>query len=256
MKKYGYLPCYPIICYRDEKKRLKVKDGQHRLMIAESLGLPVYYLVLDPGQVCSPPITDDGRVDYDLVDYDVAEVAAAQGPWTTKDYARTFAGQGLKAYQEVIDFAEQYGLSLGVAAALLAGLTDYANVRHAFIARLFRVKDRKWAEVVASLWSQLGALAPSIKRTPFLGACMAVCRVEEFDTGRMLENARRCREKLLPYSTRDAYLDMMENVYNYGRVKLLGLKSAAIMSMRDRNVSVTKTKQKKKEKSDEDKQAK
>lgn len=63
---------------------------------------------------------------------------------------------------------------------------------------------------------------------------MSVCRVPDFDAGRLLQCAARCRERLVSYSTRDAYLGMLEEVYNFGRKQLFGLKSAAVMAMRDR----------------------
>lgn len=43
MKLYGFLSWFPIVCVRGEKGELIVKDGQHRLQIAESMGLPVYW---------------------------------------------------------------------------------------------------------------------------------------------------------------------------------------------------------------------
>ncbi len=39
MKEYGFIRAYPIICFRDKDKRLIIKDGQHRAVIAEMLGL-------------------------------------------------------------------------------------------------------------------------------------------------------------------------------------------------------------------------
>ena len=61
----------------------------------------------------------------------------------------------------------------------------------------------------------------------------------------MLQNADRCREKLIAYSTRDAYLEMLESIYNFGRSKMLGLKVAALMAMRERNaVQVARAKKK------------
>lgn len=78
-------------------------------------------------------------------------------------------------------------------------------------------------------------MGPGMRNTRFVEACMRVCRVEGFDSKRMLAGAERCREKLLSYSTMEAYLEMLEEVYNFGRKQLVGLKAAAMMAMRERN---------------------
>lgn len=65
-------------------------------------------------------------------------------------------------------------------------------------------------------------------------ACMAACRVPGFDAKRLLAGAERCRERLVPYATRDAYLDLLETLYNWGRKQLVGLKALAVMALRER----------------------
>lgn len=216
MKLYGWLACFPMVVLRNAKGGpLIVKDGQHRLAIAESLGLAVHYVV------------DDS-------DFDVAVVNSAAKPWVIRDYAQKFAANGLKQYQEAIDFADNHGLPLGKAVALLSGTTDWGNVQSSFTQGIWKIKDRDWAEAVAGIYVPMVRLSPVMSNARFLDACMAVCRVDGFDADRMIANAGRCRHMLVAYSTRDAYLLMMEEVYNFGRQKLMGLKSAATEAMRDR----------------------
>jgi len=230
MKIYGFLKCFPIVVRRerggDGKERLLVKDGQHRLIIAQTLGLAVYWV-------------------EEEVDFDVAVVNSAAKPWQLRDYAQKFAANGNLQYQEGMDFSDQYALPIGTAFALLAGTTTFSNCQNAFIQGSFKVKDRAWADAVAGLYGPLTAMSPHVKNARLLEACMAVCRVKEFDRNRLLSNADRCREKLASYSTRDAYLDMMETIYNFGRKQLLGLKSAAVMAMRERD-AISKNKKNKK----------
>ena len=220
MKRYGFLRCFPIVVYREKKNgdRLIVKDGQHRLAIAETLGLPVYWV-------------------EEEIDFDVAFINGTPKGWELRDYAQKYATNGVKAYQEGMDFAEQYGLPLSMAFALLAGTTTFTNCYGPFEKGEFKVRDRKWAESVAGVYVPLVQMSPAIKNKRLVEAVMAVCRVPEFDGKRLLAGAERCREKLVPYSTRDAYLDMMEAVYNFGRKQLVGLKAAAMMAMRDRSAA-------------------
>src|SRR5262245_22388251 len=67
MKRYGFLACFPLVCVRDPDGRLVVKDGQHRLAIAEMLALPVYWI-------------------EEAVDFDVAVINCTSKIWALKDY--------------------------------------------------------------------------------------------------------------------------------------------------------------------------
>ena len=216
MKRYGFLQCFPIVVHENGNGKLIVKDGQHRLMVAETLGLPVHYVEAD-------------------VDFDIATVNNAARNWTLADYAHKHAANGIESYREGIEFAEMHSLPIGTAFSLLAGTTSFGNVKTAFIEGRFEVRDRGWAEAVAAIYVPIVRMSPRLRNARFIEACMAVCRVSGFDAKRLLSNAERCREKLVPYSTRDAYLDMLEAVYNFGRHQLVGLKAEALMAMRERN---------------------
>lgn len=217
MKRYGFLQCFPIVCFRDKNGNLVVKDGQHRLSFAETLGIPVYWVEED-------------------VDFDVAVVNCTAKIWVLRDYARKHAANGIRDYQEGIDFADQHGLPIGTAFALLAGTISFNNCQEHFVDGTFKVKDQSWADAVAGIYGPLVALSPVLKNARFIEACMAACRVPTFEPKRLVSNAERCREKLVSFSTRDAYLDMVEQVYNFGRKQLLGLKALATMAMRERNI--------------------
>lgn len=225
MKLYGFLQEFPIVCTRDSKGNLVVKDGQHRLVVAETLQLPVYWVEAS-------------------MNWDVAVVNSTAKPWILRDYAGRFAANGNENYQEGLDFAERHRIPIGPAFALLAGTTTFTNCHSSFIDGTFKVKDRAWADSVASIYSPLVSMSKSVSNARFLEACMAVCRVPEFDGKRLLQNAERCREKLVSYSTRDAYLEMLEHIYNFGRGKLFALKIAAISAMRDRNAATVKKRKK------------
>lgn len=221
MERYGFLECYPIIAVRDSSGKLTIKDGQHRHAIAESLSLPIYYV-------------------EQKEDFDVAIVNSAAKAWVLRDYAVKHSANGIASYTEGLLFCDQHQLPMGIGFSLLAGTTTFCNCQDAFMDGSFKIKDQPWAESVASIYGPLVQMGPAMKNTRFIEACMAVCRVKEFDKRRLLLGANRCREKLVAYSTRDAYLDMLEVVYNFGRSNLFGLKAAAMMAMRERNPRKTR----------------
>lgn len=221
MTEYGFLKSFPVSCSRNGNGKLVVKDGQHRLAVAEELGLPVHYFVED-------------------VDYDIAKVNCTQEKWQSRDFAMKFAAAGNKAYQEGLEFADAHNLPIGTAFGLLAGTVTWSNIKNAFVSGTFTIKDRPYADEVASTYCALVSLSPELRNSRLLEACMYVCRVEDFDAGRLLAGARRCRDKLVAYSTRDAYLDMLEDVYNFGRKHLVPLKINATQAMRERSAAKKK----------------
>lgn len=222
MKLYGFLACFPLACVRDASGRLIVKDGQHRLQFAETLGLPVHYV-------------------EEQVDFDIATVNSAVNRWTLADYAHKYAQQGNEEYQEGLDFAEANKLPIGVAFSLLAGTASFGNIQAQFNSGQFKIKDRSWANMVAGVYGPIVAMSDQVRNTRFMEACMAVCRVSDFDPKRLLLGAERCRDKLVSYGTKDAYLDLAETLYNFGRKQLFSLKNAAIMAMRDRQACKAKS---------------
>src|SRR5262249_10582321 len=155
-----------------------VKDGQHRLLAAETLGLTVYWV-------------------EETVDFDVAKVNCAAKVWTTSDYAKKWAANGVKAYLEGLEFADKHSLPLGTAFALLAGTASFGSVRVEFDDGTFKIKDRAWADAVAGIYGPLVQMNHLMKTARLLEACMAVCRVKGFEPKRLLEGAERCREKLV-----------------------------------------------------------
>lgn len=215
MKLYGFLPCFPIVCGRDDQGHLIVKDGQHRLSIAESLGLSVCWV-------------------EETIDFDIATINCTAKVWAVRDYAEKYALNGKKDYQEGLEFQKAHGLPMATSFALLSGRTAFSNIANSFYAGDFKVKDRRWADAVAGVYGPIAAMSPVLKSARFIEACMAVCRVKDFDAKRLLANTERCREKLVSYSTRDAYLDMIEVIYNFGRSKLVSLKIEAMKVMRER----------------------
>ena len=221
MREYGFLQSFPIVCVRDSKKQLVVKDGQHRLAIAEELGLTVHYVI-------------------ETVNFDVAKINCTSKVWAARDYAEKYAAHGNKDYIEGLALCDDYKLPIGIGFGLLAGTVSFTNVQDDFQQGKSCVKDRDYALAVASLYTAMGELSSDLKNVRFLQACMAVCRVQGFDASRLISGAKKRREKLVSYSTRDAYLEMIEDAYNFNRKYLVSLRIEAQKAMRDRNAGVKK----------------
>lgn len=217
MQQYGFLKGFPIVCVRDGKGRLVVKDGQHRLAFARLLRLPVWWIEED-------------------VDFDIATINSTSRIWVLRDYADRFAQAGNKNYAEGIDFAATHKIPLGTAFAMLAGTISFGNIEGAFTAGDFKVKERGWAEMVAATYGPLTESAPGSKSQIMLLACMAVCRVPDFDPKRLAVGAQSNPGLLKPFAQRDEYLTVFEELYNHKRnaKNRVPLKFMAIQAMADR----------------------
>lgn len=215
MQAYGFLRSFPAVCVRSDNKELVVKDGQHRIAFAEELGLPVHYIV-------------------ESVDFDVAKINCTPKSWTPRDYAEKYAKEGVGEYQEGLLFADRHQLPIGLAFAILADTNTFGNISRAFEEGRFAIKNRVLAEQIAAAYVNIIELDPAMKNVRFLQACIAACRVEGFSVGRLIEGAKHCRDKLVAYSTREAYLELMEEIYNFRRREKVPVKFAALQAMRDR----------------------
>lgn len=216
MQAYGFVPAFPLAVIRTPEGKLEIRDGQHRFACAQKLGLPVFYVVLNEV-------------------FDIAKLNSTQKVWTLDHFAMCFASQGKKDYAEALAFAKQYKIPLSLGASLLGGTVCLNNLIHQFKAGNFRVKSRDKANLIASIYSQLLAISPRIRNARMVEAIYAVCHVANIEHQRLVEGARRCPEKLIAYGTRDAYLSLLEDLYNFGRKSRLAIKIPAENAMRERN---------------------
>jgi len=223
MQKYGFLPYWPIVVRENGNGTYHIEDGQHRHLFARQLTLPIYFVVAND-------------------DFSIAEVNNTQKIWSVVDYVDCYIEKQIDSYRIGKEFKERYKIPITTAFALLAGTASFSNIDAEFRSGEFVIKDQDWAERVATVYSQIAQLSSEVSNVRFLETCMALCRVESFDSKRLIQGAKRCREKLVAYANRDGYLSMCEELYNYSRSQLFPLKVEAQMAMRKRNAAVVKKK--------------
>lgn len=218
MVKYGWIAGYPAVCIRRNGK-LCIFDGQHRFRIAQELGIPVQYVVVDTAA-------------------DVAEINDAQRPWDLSDYAYRWANDGRQAYSEVQDFAKSHRVPLSLAAGLLWGHTEGSNIGEIFKAGEFTIRERKYSNMTVQIYDAVRTFAPAAATVFCIRAIGACCRVADFDVSRMISNIERRSDLLQKMGDRDAYLTVLERIYNdhYGN-KRVPLKFLAIEAMNGRNAA-------------------
>lgn len=221
MKKHGFIASFPVVCTQGENNKLNVKDGQHRLAVAKMLKIPVYYSIED-------------------VDFNIAEINNTPKNWSPGDYAQLWNKKGVKDYAELLEFQERYGLTITMSINILVGQsTGNGGNLQAFRQGEFRIRNREFAERVAYTYSSLAKMSKQVRNNQFQTAVSALCLVDKFDPDRLIRNAGKCTERLRSCSTRDAYMQDLEDIYNYGvpSRRLVALKIEAVRELAKRTRS-------------------
>jgi hypothetical protein len=97
--KKNYLYLFPIIINKD----MEIVDGQHRLMAAMELKLPIFYMIDDK-----------------ITKADIAMVNSNRKTWGPKDYIKYFATDGNKVYVKLLDIISKYPIGTSAAVTILS----------------------------------------------------------------------------------------------------------------------------------------
>jgi hypothetical protein len=223
MQQYGFLPAFPLMV-RTQNGRFAVVDGQHRLTFAKELGLEVFFVIDDK-------------------DVNISAVNQAQANWSPKDYANRWAHAGRPDYVEAIAFANEHNAPLVLAFAMLAGTTTSGNIMWRVKDGSYQIKARELAHRVMSIYRDLTAVNSKAKGARLIEALWACCHVDYFDESRLIETVSRRPGLLSQAGTRDAYLDALTEIYNFGRKAQAPLRFDAEQAMRNRKDSFGKSSQ-------------
>jgi hypothetical protein len=219
MSKYGWWVAHPMDCTRLPGGQLLVRDGQHRLQIAQELGISVRYVVSNDN-------------------IDVADINRMQVPWKVVDYAERYAKQGNEHYKELLSFCEEHKIAMQIGIALLFGNMEPNNAYRNFKSGGFKVKDRGYANVCVRIYNLIREYAPESANRNAMAAIQACVRVPGFDVSRMIAAIKRRFDLLKRYGTRDAYLDVFQDIYNdhVRKNKCVPLKFNANQCLASRNI--------------------
>lgn len=194
MKKYGFLPSYPIHV-KEVGAKLEVKDGQHRLQFAKMLGLPVYYVALD-------------------CDVDVSEINQAQEGWKVDDYAARWFAAGIESYADVMNYCAKYRTPLAMSFAIHAETVVASNIMSDFRSGKYKITDYEKPYLVGEMYRRVPEEARSFHLFRALYSCVLV---PEFDPAKMMESTERHPEVWKRCRSLKETLEMCEKVYNYSR---------------------------------------
>lgn len=200
MLAHGWLDPYPMHVVKNGSGKLKIKAGHHRFHVARKLGIPCKYVVAE----------DKGET--------IHELEVATRPWSMSDYLSSFCRIGNEDYLAVREYLELTGIPMNSAISLLAGdSAGSGNHGPKFKNGTYKIGDQSHATDVAQI--VLGCAnrgVPFSRHQLFVAAVSSVCRVPEFDQDLFLSRVETNVGLMTPQPTRDAYVSLIEQVYNHG----------------------------------------
>lgn len=187
----------PLITVIIVNEKREVIDGRHRLQVAKSLGLPIWYIVI-PG--------------YGLEEVHILN--ANQKNWSADDYLKGYCDMGLEHYVVYRDFKDEFGFDHNTTRTLLTGTAVSGRCTEFYEGR-FEVADLdrayKWAE-------QIRNVAPYYngwKRRSFIHAMVSLFKRPQFDYSRFVMKIKSQPTRLIDCADTSRYVELIEEVYNY-----------------------------------------
>ena len=180
---------------------MEVIDGQHRLQVAKTLHIPIYYV-------------QGNGLDYQ----DVVMFNNTMKTWTMEDYAKGYIALGFKEYTKLEQFKKKWQLSISNAMAILGGDgTVYGANYRKFKAGLFEVVNQEWADDFAK---NLHDIVPftsenTWKDRDFIRALSAIYN-KGVKHEVLLERLQRYGSVIYRRANLTDYLRTFEDVYNRG----------------------------------------
>jgi hypothetical protein len=207
MKKYGYIPAFPLLVVHNGSSGLLIKAGHHRFEAAKQLGIPVYYVI------CDNEIT-------------IAEIERTTTPWTPGSFIESYGRSGMSEYVKLESFSERSGISPNMSAILLSGANHRGTGK--FTKELkegkFEVKDPGFADSVADIVSHCESQGIKFAASStFVSALAKAVRVKGFDIKVFKFKVKSHTALMKKQVSLVGYLELIQKIYNRQSSNLLPL---------------------------------
>jgi hypothetical protein len=193
LKEKNFLREYPIVV----DVNFIVVDGQHRLLAAQALDLPVFYII-----------------SKSMTPQDVAGVNRNQKGWLMSDYLHSFCAQGKKDYLALQEFKKEYPfLSVSICRFLLGGHSQRGE--KSFARGEFTVTQPEIAIKTANHLVELSKFTNLYVRWQFVAAVASLVSNPAYNPKRMIQKLEYMSSKLHRCVDTNEYLAMLSEIYNY-----------------------------------------
>lgn len=199
MRKFGFLQCFPLACYKKPNEKIKIFSGHHRFVYAQRLKLPIWYIVIetpiDPRWLEFPGIL-----------------------WSHKDHVHSRANEGNQNYISLLEFHRKHHLPIGVASSLLGGEGGGShNQQRKIRTGEFQARPTKHAAIVTKITdSCIEAGIFNHITAAFAIAVSSAVRIPEFNADEFIRKIRLYPKNITIRGSKEANLQEIEELYNYG----------------------------------------
>lgn len=196
----GFSEASPVeVCEEfDGGYSLRTNDGHHRVEAAKTLGIEVYFVIVDKKWLLMPGNPNQGVA------------------WSTMDYARFHALSGNKNYITLLHYGQK-GIPILVAAALLAGSSAVSAGNHteAIIDGLFKVKSTTQIDAILAFIQDLQPVCQVVGKGLFIKALSMCYYVEGFSLAQLRARIIANVRGFVDTATCEQMLKQIEEFYNY-----------------------------------------
>lgn len=179
---------------------MEVIDGQHRLLAAKMLGVPIFY------------------IQRELSPQDIIRMNVSQA-WGQSDYLNYYCKNMYPEYVKLRQFMQAHGISIKVALSITMGHKKDSYVQ--FKQGLYRFKEDDFDAHIESCWEtidyikKINGYSAYTGSSRFWGALLVLVRHANFDQQKWRENLKRMIERFTPKASQADYLRMLMDVYNW-----------------------------------------
>lgn len=186
-------------------KFLDVKDGQHRVVIAEKLKRPVHYIIKKK----------------ELSLYNIAKINSNVEKWTAENFINCYLKAGNSNYKKLKQFRDEYGMSTVCSITLLMGGTMKSDggAKHGFIDQFqqgtFEVKHMKEARMIAEICKSFEPFEGVMAR-PFIIAVCKILDADKCNIDALIQKYKKNQQRLVIKHRWKEYLTLLQEIYNTG----------------------------------------
>lgn len=188
-------------------ENMEIVDGQHRLEVAKRLSVPVYYVIIEGGNL-----------------RDVIRLNAARRLWANKDYLMSYIKLGNQQYVALKEFMEEYQVRLSIAIHLLMGIkmsqgghSELGRPMDIFRKGEFKVRELTYAQDVANNLLVLAerSLDDCWKERGFVNAFQILS--EKVSFREFLKQVEKSKMVFNHRKNAKGYLQLFEEIVNFGK---------------------------------------
>lgn len=204
------MKCNPILV----NEKMQVIDGQHRLLAAKECKTFVYFIILNG---------------YNLKDVHVLNLN--QKNWSKHDYLQGYAKMGIESYVKLQNFYSKNNdftltaciamcnntanNNTGIANKFRKGYKNVLNAKQSFEEGTFVGKDFNLAQEWADKIRMTKTYYNNYSRDTYVIAMIKLLQQEIFDFNEFMHKLRLQPTAMLDCATREQYLTLIEDIYNY-----------------------------------------